>query len=170
MPLITCQMTSAGEPYIETIKSEISRATIETLNEVFPQQLGFAYEQAIFEKAKEVVGQFSPGWVWVNVELFKVAIAAQEISSTDRIAVMVEIRLLENALDEPYQDKIVSAIADAIRNTLKDKAERLDLSVFNSTGNVQMSVPGAPDSLLTSKGVHTFLTQEIVKVLVSNPK
>jgi hypothetical protein len=150
---------------MEEIKSNISRATIVTLKEVFPQQLGFADEPAIYEKAKEVVGQFAPGWVWVNVEPFKVAIAGEEVTSTQQIAVMVEIRLLENALDEPYQDKIVSALADAIRNTLEDKAERLDLSVFNSTGNVQMSVPGASDSLLTSEGVHTFLTQEIVKVV-----
>jgi hypothetical protein len=165
MPIIRCNVSENALALREDLQSAISKSTVATLNSVFPRQLGFV-STAVQGTAEEVVNRFSAGWVWVSVQAETPMIGASPLGSGEAAAT-IEIRLLENALEEMYQDEIVSAVAAAARSVLTSRFPTPNLAIINLTGNVQMTTPGAPDSLLKAAGVHDFLTSEIRKELVS---
>lgn len=163
MPLIEGRLSNNMMPFARELEDAITAATIATLKRVFTAQLGFDSDTTR-DVAAEAVGQFAPGWVWLYLTPFAPVIAGERLDNA-RYAIRLDVHLLEQALDEAHQNAIVQAIAKAVRNVVPQR--HLDLAITNLTGNVQMSVPGSPDSLLEANGVHSFLIGEIRKALAA---
>ena len=169
MPLIESRISPYSAPLANELATKITNLVVEQLKVSFAEELGFlgSPDEAI---AKDVIGRFAPGWVWVYTEEFKAVVAGKQPETTEVFA-RFDIFLLENALAEKHQNALVDVVAKAAHQVLgKFKKEPLNLAITNITGNVRMSVPGNPDSLLTAEGVHTFLrdaiNQELKKVPV----
>ncbi|ACB49623.1 hypothetical protein cce_0272 [Crocosphaera subtropica ATCC 51142] len=166
MPLIESRIYPYSPSLADKLAMRITELVVEQLKESFAEQLGFlgTKNEAI---AKEVIGRFAPGWVWVYSEEFKAIVAGKQPKNSE-IFGRFDIFLLENALAEKHQDALVNTVAKAARQVLGETQDKpLNLAVANITGNVRMSVPGNPDSLLTAEGVHTFLTDAINQELKS---
>lgn len=163
MPLIEAHITkNINIETRELLARLITNSVIEILKENFANELGFTsneHEKAI---AKEVIGRFAPGWIWIAFEDFEPLIAGKILNPSE-IAARFDIGLLENALDEDYQDELITTIADVARKVLQEQSpnNNINLAVTNISANVRMSVPNNPDSLLRAGEVHAFLARQI---------
>jgi hypothetical protein len=162
MPLVEGRIYPYSDEIANELAKEITGKIVEQLKTSFSAQLGFTGEKE--PVAQEVIGRFAPGWVWVYIEEFKGIVAGNSPKQGETYG-RFDIILLENSLDEIYQNLLVDVVADAARQVLRSKQDRPNLAIANITGNVRMSVPGHPDNLLTAEGVHSFLTSEIKKEL-----
>jgi pimeloyl-ACP methyl ester carboxylesterase len=162
MPLIEGRVGNLTKDLEEKLALAITEATVQTLAVSFAAQLGYVGDP-VEGIAREVIGNIAPNWVWIHLESFEPYIARSAAGSAagGRFAIV----LLENALDEKYQDNILEAVAKAARDILGAAGTPVPLAVTLVTGNVQMSVPGSPDSLLQADGVHAFLRGEVDKAL-----
>lgn len=166
MPLIEGRVGNLTKDLKEKLAFTITKATVDTLASSFAAQLGYAGgpEEKI---AREVIGQIAPNWVWVNIESFQPYIAGSAAGNV--LGGRFDVVLLENALDEQYQDNLTEAVAKAARTVLATNGATngapVPLAISLITGNVDMSVPGSPDALLQADGVHKFLRGEIDKAL-----
>jgi pimeloyl-ACP methyl ester carboxylesterase len=158
MPLIQGRVGCVADGLAGRLARAITRATVDTLAASFAAQLGYTGEPAE-GIARRVIAGIAPNWVWVDIEPFQPYIAGQ--AAMDAQGGRFEIVLLENALDETYQDALTAAVAGAARSALANGHGPVPLAVSLVTGNVDMSVPGSPDSLLRADGVHAFLRGEI---------
>jgi len=163
MPLIEGRVGNLTKDLKEKLALTITKATVDTLAASFAAQLGYAggAEEKI---ARKVIGKIAPNWVWVNIESFQPYIAGSAAGNV--LGGRFDVVLLENALEEKYQDDLTEAVAKAARSILAaNNGTPVPLAIALITGNVDMSVPGSPDSLLQAEGVHKFLRGEINKAL-----
>lgn len=159
MPLVEGRICNVSDDLKKQLITSINRNIVEVLKINFASELGFTEEKEN-QIAKEVIGRFAPGWVWVYLEDFNPTIAGEKIAK-DEMALRMDIGLLEGSMREEYQDELVTAATEAARQILGPKCSKLHLAVANITGNVRMSVPSAPDALLRAGGVHAFLARQV---------
>lgn len=162
MPLIEGRVGNLTKEIAEKLALGITKATVDTLAKSFATQLGYV-EESEAKIAREVIGKIAPNWVWINIEPFQPYIAGSAANNIP--GGRFDIALLENALDEKYQDALTAAVAKSAREILATSGAPVPLAVALITGNVDMSVPGSPDSLLQADGVHKFLRGEVDKAL-----
>lgn len=158
MPLIAGRVANLGDEQSKKLAQTLTDVTVQTLKVCFAGQLGYT-DDKVAKVAQETIGKFAPGWVWVHMDPFSPIVAGSAAGKTP--SGRFDIVLLENALDEQYQNMLTEAVAKAARDALSAVATPIHLAVAHITGNVDMSVPGSADSLLTAGGVHKFLRGEI---------
>jgi len=169
MPLIQAYITrNIDDQARRALADEITESVVENLKESFACELGFTANEKEKAIAKEVIGRFAPGWVWISFQDFEPVIAGKKLSDSD-VAARFDIGLLEGSMREDYQDSLITTVADAAREMLQEYApgSNINLAVTNITANVRMSVPDNPDNLLRAGGVHAFLARQIQSELVS---
>jgi pimeloyl-ACP methyl ester carboxylesterase len=164
MPFVEGWVCNLTKDLRDRLSVAITRAMVDALAAGFAGQLGYTGSEE--KTAREVIGKIAPNWVWVHIDQFQPYIAGTD--SANGRGGRFHIGILENALDNKYLNDVTEAVAKAAREILATGSTPVPLAVSLGSGNVDMSVPGSPDSLLRADGVHEFLRGEVEKALANS--
>jgi len=134
---------------VATLQNTITINMLEVLSSNFPDQLGFiSYVDPKgsvnqYNVAKQAVHDAFPGYIVVSADNATYAISNYAKSTDNSITVQADIRIVELALDETIQDKMVRDLTDSIQSSLGAAYPNVPINVNTTmiTGNVEISMP-----------------------------
>lgn len=132
-----------------SVQKAVSNGLLEVLSSNFPDQLGFAADTKAgklqYDVAKQAVHDAFPNYIVVAASqaAYPTYVYGTEIDNVDGLTVLADIRIVELALNEKIQDKMVASVTDSVTETLGDFYDGLDINVNTTmiTGNVEISLP-----------------------------
>lgn len=145
---------------VTNLQNTITINILEVLSANFPDQLGYVNHVDPltglnqYDIAKQAVHDAFPGYIVVaaNQSAYPTTIYSQ--STDNGITVLADIRIVELALDETIQDKMVIDLTNSIQSSLGLEYPNLDINVNTTmiTGNVEISLPGvAIDGVISAE-------------------
>ncbi len=154
---------------VAAVQKAINDNLLNVLSANFPYQLGFQQSGQVQIATEEVRAAF-PGYIWVDVHPQEYPTSVYQKDTTNSVNAQVQCQIVELALNESIQDKLVSAVVSGVKDTM-GAATGLPVNVAagNYTGNIDITLPNynqggviSADGRDNTIGFHEVLWEKIL--------
>jgi RTX calcium-binding nonapeptide repeat (4 copies) len=157
------------ENQVLAVQKAINDNLLNVLSANFPSQLGFQDAAQIQIASQEVRSAF-PGYIWTDVHPQEYPTFVHQKSTTNSVNAQVQVQIVELALNESIQDKLVSAAVSAIKDTMGPATGLpVNIAAGNYTGNIDITLPNSKQGGVISAdgrdntiGFHKVLWEKIL--------
>ncbi|HEY9621028.1 MAG TPA: hypothetical protein V6C78_11700 [Crinalium sp.] len=154
---------------VKAVQKAINDNLLTVLSSNFPSQLGFTDPEQVQIATQEVKDAF-PGYIWVDVHPQEYPTSVYDKSTTNSVNAQVQVQIVELALNESIQDKLVSAAVSAIKDTMgASTGLPVNVAAGNYTGNIDINLPSynqggviSADGRDNTIGFHKVLWEKIL--------
>ncbi|MEA5597358.1 hypothetical protein [Rivularia sp. UHCC 0363] len=158
-----------SEAQVSAVQKAINDNLLDTLSTNFPTQLGFANPEQAQIAAQEVRAAF-PGYIWIDVHPQEYSTSVYAKNTTNSVNAQVQVQIVELALNESIQDKLVTAAVDGVKTIMgQSTGLPVNIAAGNYTGNIDITVPQSnqggvisADSRDNTIGFHKVLWDRIL--------
>lgn len=154
---------------VAAVQTAINDNLLNVLSANFPYQLGFQDPGQVQIATQEVKNAF-PGYIWVDVHPQEYPTSVYGKSTANSVNAQVQVQIVELALNESIQDKLVTAAVNAIKDTMGQATGLpVNIAAGNYTGNIDITLPTSNQGGVISAdgrdntiGFHSVLWQKIL--------
>lgn len=126
---------------VTAVQKAINDNLLNVLSANFPSQLGFQDPGQVQIATEEVRAAF-PGYIWVDVHPQEYPTSVYQKDTTDSVNAQIQCQIVELALNESIQDKLVSAVVSAVKDTMGAATGLpVNIAAGNYTGNIDITLP-----------------------------
>lgn len=134
------------------VQKAINDNLLNVLSSNFPSQLGFQDPAQIQIAAQEVRNAF-PGYIWTDVHPQEYPTFVYQKSTNNSVNAQVQVQIVELALNESIQDKLVAAAVSAVRDTMGPATGLpVNIAAGNYTGNIDITIPPGQTGVISADG------------------
>jgi Ca2+-binding RTX toxin-like protein len=162
-------VTEPTASQVADVQTAINNNLLNVLSANFPYQLGFQDPAQVQIATQEVKDAF-PGYIWVDVHPQEYSTSVYGKETTNSVNAQVQVQIVELALNESIQDKLVTAAVTAIKDTMGAATGLpVNIAAGNYTGNIDITLPTSNQGGVISAdgrdntiGFHTVLWEKIL--------
>jgi Ca2+-binding RTX toxin-like protein len=126
---------------VAAVQKAINDNLLNTLSANFPSQLGFTQPNQVQLATEEVRAAF-PGYIWVDVHPQEYTTSVYNKSTVNSVNAQVQVQIVELALNESIQDKLVTAAVNGIKDVMgRLTGLPVNIAAGNYTGNIDITLP-----------------------------
>ncbi len=134
-------VTKPSNAQVSAVQKAINDNLLNTLSTNFPTQLGFVNPEQAQIAAQEVRAAF-PGYIWVDVHPQEYSTSVYSKSTTNSVNAQVQVQIVELALNESIQDKLVTAAVNGVKTIMgQSTGLPINIAAGNYTGNIDITLP-----------------------------
>lgn len=125
---------------VSAVQKAVNDNLLNTLSTNFPTQLGFINPAQAQIAAQEVKDAF-PGYIWIDVHPQNYPTSVYAKSTANSVNAQVQVQIVELALNESIQDKLVTAAVDGIKAIMgQSTGLPVNVAAGNYTGNIDITL------------------------------
>jgi Ca2+-binding RTX toxin-like protein len=136
-------VSEPSQAQVSAVQKAINDNLLNVLSVNFPSQLGFNNTQQAQIAAQEVRDAF-PGYIWIDVHPQEYPTSVYSKSTTNSVNAQVQVQIVELALNESIQDKLVTAALNGVKDIMgASTGLPVNVATGNYTGNIDITIPSA---------------------------
>lgn len=134
-------VTEPTASQVAAVQTAINDNLLNVLSANFPYQLGFQDSAQVQIATAEVRNAF-PGYIWVDVHPQEYPTSVYGKTTANSVNAQVQVQIVELALNESIQDKLVTAAVNAIKDVMGQATGLpVNIAAGNYTGNIDITLP-----------------------------
>jgi Ca2+-binding RTX toxin-like protein len=144
-------VTAPSAAQAAAVQKAINDNLLNTLSSNFPFQLGFKNPDQVQIAAQEVRNAF-PGYIWTDVHPQEYTTFVHEKNTANSVNSQVQVQIVELALNESIQDKLVTAAVNGIKDVMSQTGLPVNVAAGNYTGNIDITLPPSQGGVISADG------------------